>query len=174
MALLSTVGQTVPVTNSYAGEGTNRQLGTGESNVGEVLGPGRVAVQVPEPGTLPPHCVQDTPGSFFHPSLRLPHEIIVVSKGTAFDDAGHSAFNGTGLEKFLEKRNIQRLWIGGLAEDLGVLETVEDACRHGFKIHLILDATRALNRAAEPEALQSMRDAGAVIDRTAPPVHTSR
>ena len=51
VALLSSVSGPVSL-NSYAGEGTNRQLNTGESNVGEVLGPGRGPSQVPEPGTL--------------------------------------------------------------------------------------------------------------------------
>ena len=51
VALLSTVGGQLKL-NTYAGEGTQTELGTGESNIGEVRGPGRVVTQVPEPGTL--------------------------------------------------------------------------------------------------------------------------
>ena len=52
VALLSSVSNAVRNLNSYAGEGTSNDLGTGESNVGEIIGPGRVISQVPEPGTL--------------------------------------------------------------------------------------------------------------------------
>lgn len=127
-----------------------------------------------EGGELPPHCVQDTPGAFFHPSLRLSHEVIVVSKGTAFNEDNHSAFGGTGLEEFLARKGIRRLWIGGLTEDGSVRQTVEDACRNGFDAHLILDGTRPLDQRAEPEALQAMRDAGAVLDKSEQPDHTAR
>ena len=36
----------------YASEGTNKALGTGETNMGEIIGPGGEPSQVPEPGTL--------------------------------------------------------------------------------------------------------------------------
>jgi hypothetical protein len=52
VALLSNVPFSAASLNSYSGEGTNRQLGTGETNVGEVVGPGTAPPQVPEPGTL--------------------------------------------------------------------------------------------------------------------------
>ena len=52
VALLSTVGNQPLQLNTYAGEGTQTELNTGESNIGEVLGPGRQLSQVPEPGTL--------------------------------------------------------------------------------------------------------------------------
>ena len=53
VAILSSVPESAAAFNSYAGEGTNKQLGTGETNVGEIVGPGTGAPsQVPEPGTL--------------------------------------------------------------------------------------------------------------------------
>jgi hypothetical protein len=50
MALISSAPPLPGVFNSYSGEGTHVTQGTGESNVGEVPGPGRTLV--PEPGTL--------------------------------------------------------------------------------------------------------------------------
>lgn len=117
-----------------------------------------------EGGTWPAHCVQDTPGAFFHPALRLPKDAIVVSKGTAFDADNYSAFDGTGLESFLKSSNVRRLWIGGLTEDVSIRRTVEVACRKGFETHLLLDATRPLVPNAEPAVLDAMREAGAILE----------
>src|SRR5690349_9197046 len=33
-------------------------------------------------GPWPPHCVQDTKGAAFHPGLRLPADVLIVSKGS--------------------------------------------------------------------------------------------
>lgn len=118
-------------------------------------------------GPWPPHCVQDTPGSLFHQSLRLPANLVVVSKGTSFDVDQQSAFDGTGLENFLRRRNVQRLWVGGLAEDGSVRETVEDACRHGFDTHLIANATKPFEPSREHDAFRAMTRAGAHVDRHA-------
>lgn len=118
-------------------------------------------------GPWPPHCVQDTPGSLFHQALRLPHDVVVVSKGTAFNADSHSAFDGTGLEHYLRRHGIGRLWVGGLAEDVSVRRTVEDACRLGFETHLIVDATRPFEPSAEPQVLEALREAGARLERRA-------
>lgn len=115
-------------------------------------------------GPWPPHCVQDSPGSFFHQALRLPASVIVVSKGTSFDIDQQSAFDGTGLEHFLRRRGVTRLWVGGLAEDGSVRETVEDACRLGFETHLIANATRPFEKTREAEVLRAMNSAGAYIE----------
>ena len=116
-------------------------------------------------GPWPPHCVQDTPGAFFHNALRLPHDLVIVSKGTAFDVDNHSAFDGTGLEHFLHQRGITRLWIGGLTEDVSVRRTVEDACRLGFETHLIVDATRPFEPSAEAAVLDALKQRGAHLER---------
>jgi nicotinamidase/pyrazinamidase len=116
-------------------------------------------------GPWKPHCVQDTEGAAFHPDLRLPENAVVVSKGDDPDEEAYSAFQGTGLARKLRERGIETLWVGGLALDYCVKETVLDARREGFEVRLIRDATRAVN--AEPgddeRALEEMRKAGASI-----------
>ncbi|GIX21596.1 MAG: bifunctional pyrazinamidase/nicotinamidase [Gammaproteobacteria bacterium] len=112
-------------------------------------------------GPWPEHCVQDTPGAAFHPGLALGPETIVVSKGTRFDRDAYSAFQDTGLEVFLRTRGVRRLWIGGLAQDVCVLHTVLDACRHGFETHWIRDATRPVSAESGPKAEKDMARAGA-------------
>ena len=45
-------------------------------------------------GPWPVHCVQGTNGARFHPDLRLPAAVIIVTKGTDPNSAGYSAFEG--------------------------------------------------------------------------------
>ena len=66
-------------------------------------------------GPWPVHCVQDTDGARFHPDLALPNSVIVVTKGVRFDRDQYSAFDETGLATELRRRDITRVWIGGLA-----------------------------------------------------------
>lgn len=114
-------------------------------------------------GPWPEHCVQDSKGAEFHDDLALPEAAIRVSKGTAFDQDAYSAFDGTGLESFLRRRGVRRLWIGGLAEDVCVLQTVLDARRKGFETLLVPDATRPVDPAAHSRVEAEMRQAGAQI-----------
>lgn len=117
-------------------------------------------------GAWPPHCIQDTPGAAFHPDLRLPRDALIVSKGAHSDYDQYSAFDRTDLAGKLKERGIDRLWVGGLALDVCVRASVLDALREGFEVHLIEDATRAIN--ATPgegqRALTETRAAGAIIE----------
>lgn len=114
-------------------------------------------------GPWPPHCVQDTEGAAFHPELRLPSSTIPVTKGTRFDQDQNSAFAQTGLAQELLTRAVERLWIGGLAEDVCVRATVLDARAAGFGVHLINDATRPVSRAGGAAARAQMEAAGADV-----------
>ncbi len=112
-------------------------------------------------GPWPPHCLQDTEGARFHPDLALPDSVIKITKGVRFDQDQNSAFDQTGLAQELRQRGVQRLWIGGLAEDVCVRATVLDACREGFEVHMIPDATRPVTDDGGRQARQEMREAGA-------------
>ncbi|MGP9766766.1 isochorismatase family protein [Halomonas sp. AOP13-D3-9] len=122
---------------------------------------------VAQGGPWPAHCLQDTEGAAFHPDLQLPPDTVRVSKGSAFDRDAYSAFDGTGLQGFLESRGIKRVWIGGLACDVCVKATVLDACQFGFETHLIANATRAVNPAQLGAVMDEMRKAGAIIEDNA-------
>jgi nicotinamidase/pyrazinamidase len=117
-------------------------------------------------GEWPVHCVQDSPGARFHPSLKLPPDTVVVTKGVRFDRDQYSAFDETGLGTELRKRGIQRLWIGGLAQDVCVRATVLDARREGFDAIVVADATRPVTRADGERANDAMRQAGACFETT--------
>jgi nicotinamidase/pyrazinamidase len=100
-------------------------------------------------GLWPSHCVADSEGARFPPGLSLPFSAVIISKGTEIDHDAYSGFEGTDLDEKLRSANITRLFIGGLATDYCVLNTVRDALKLGYKVFLLKDAIRAVN--VQPE-----------------------
>lgn len=115
-------------------------------------------------GDWPPHCVQDSDGATFHPDLMLPHDTAKVTKGVRFDQDQYSVFDQTGLAGQLKRDGAKRLWVGGLAQDVCVLESVLDARRAGFEVHVLKQATRPVTPAGGKQAIQKMEEAGAKIE----------
>lgn len=115
-------------------------------------------------GTWPVHCVQETPGAAFHAELVDDPRIAVVSKGTGDEDS-YSAFDGTNLAGQLRNQGVEEVWVGGLATDYCVKNTVLDALREGFKVRAVANAMRAveLTPGDGAKAIEEMRDAGATI-----------
>lgn len=115
-------------------------------------------------GTWPVHCVRETRGAEFHPSLLDDPRIRVVSKGLGDEDC-YSAFDGTGLEEMLRERGVEEVWVGGLATDYCVKNTVLDALGRGFRVRAVEEAMRAvdLSPGDGSRALEEMRRAGAEI-----------
>lgn len=95
-------------------------------------------------GPWPPHCVQETDGARFHPDLMIPPEAEIVSKADKKDEA-YSFFQGTDLAADLHERGIKRLFVGGLATDYCVKETVLDGLKEGFEVFHLDDASRGVN-----------------------------
>ena len=87
----------------------------------------------------------ESPGAQFAPSLALPHDATVISKDTESQQSTYSGFEGTEMAECLESQGSRRLFIGGLATDYCVLNTVRDALGLGFKVCLLVDAIRAVN-----------------------------
>ena len=119
-------------------------------------------------GIWPVHCVQHTPGAEFHPSLQLGARAIVVSKGTAADVDSYSGFDafdaqGTALAALLRERGVEQIFVGGLATDYCVKQTVLDGVKHGFAVVLLMDAIRGVDLAPgdSTRALEEMHYAGA-------------
>jgi len=95
-------------------------------------------------GPWPPHCVHNTEGAKFHPSLMVPKEAEIVSKADKKDDA-YSFFKGTNLDNSLHHRRIKTLFVGGLATDYCVKETILDALKDHFAVYHLDDASRGVN-----------------------------
>lgn len=96
-------------------------------------------------GSWPPHCVADTDGARFASGLDLPDDASIISKATLPDQEAYSGFAGTELNPLLRKSAIRRVFIGGLATDYCVLNTVRDALHLGYATMLLTDAIRAVN-----------------------------
>jgi nicotinamidase/pyrazinamidase len=111
--------------------------------------------------------LQDSDGARFHPGLRLPDTAVKVTKGVRFDQDQNSAFDETGLAAQLREQGIERVWIGGLAEDVCVLATALDARDEGFSVMLIADATRPVTAQGGEEARAQMREAGVRFEEAA-------
>ncbi len=116
-------------------------------------------------GIWPPHCIQNTSGAAFHSDLKLPDDVILINKAFKQEIDAYSAFegklvSGESLFNALKARHIERLWVGGLALDYCVKATVLDAIKAGFKVNLILSATRAIAEDTGQEALKKMQSLG--------------
>lgn len=96
-------------------------------------------------GVWPPHCIQNTWGAKFHPELKLPRDATIISKAESPDQEAYSGFQGTALAKTLRNMSVTRVYVGGLATDYCVKNTVLDALKEGFTVFLLIDASRGVN-----------------------------
>jgi nicotinamidase/pyrazinamidase len=114
-------------------------------------------------GPWPPHCVQGTEGAKFSSALKLPSRIVVISKATNPEHESYSVFDGTSFAHELKMCEATRLFIGGLATDYCVVNTVLDARKLGYETVVLTDATFGIN--VEPgdvdRAFETMIKAGA-------------
>ncbi|MDQ1280011.1 MAG: nicotinamidase/pyrazinamidase, partial [Thermoproteota archaeon] len=96
-------------------------------------------------GPWPPHCVQKSRGAEFHPDFKLPKSVKIISKATNPQREAYSGFDGTELAEELRGKRVTRVFIGGLATDYCVKNTVLDALKLGFYVALLVDATRGID-----------------------------
>jgi nicotinamidase/pyrazinamidase len=96
-------------------------------------------------GMWPAHCVADSTGAAFPESLDLSDEIAIISKARDPLEEAYSGLENTDLDKRLEILNIKCVWVGGLATDYCVINTVLDLISLGYQVNLLTDAIRAVN-----------------------------
>jgi nicotinamidase/pyrazinamidase len=117
------------------------------------------------PSIWPVHCVQGTSGAELHPSLDRSKLDLVIDKGQDHNSQGYSAFQNTGLADLLHKRGVDRLYVGGLATDYCVKNSVLDARSNGFDVIVIEDAILGVD--VQPgdskRAVEEMQEAGAAF-----------
>lgn len=118
-----------------------------------------------EGGPWPPHCIQGTSGAELSPRLRLPASSRLVNKAMTKERDAYSAFDGTELDARLRELGIRRIFVGGLATDYCVLETVRDAMRLGYRVVVLEDAVKPIDTQAGERALETMKGLGAVFTR---------
>jgi nicotinamidase/pyrazinamidase len=96
-------------------------------------------------GPWPAHCVARTPGAAFAAGLKAAEGAWLVSKATSPHREAYSAFEGTDLDRRLQRLGAKRLVVGGLATDYCVLRTVLDARSRGYETFVLADAIRAVD-----------------------------
>ncbi len=114
-------------------------------------------------GPWPPHCIQQSESAKFHPDLKLPENTVVLSKATDPNKESYSVFGAENFAQELKSKGVKRLFIGGLATDYCVVNTVLDARKLGFEAVVLMDATLGIN--AKPgdvdRAVENMAKSGA-------------
>lgn len=99
----------------------------------------------------PDHCVQNSFGASLSEKLDTGSITRVFQKGTDPSIDSYSGFfdNGkkkdTGVNQFLKTKEVDVVYIAGLATDYCVKYTAMDAAELGFQTYVISDATRAVN-----------------------------
>ncbi|GAB4314849.1 MAG: nicotinamidase [Candidatus Zixiibacteriota bacterium] len=113
-------------------------------------------------GPWPPHCVQHTDGAAFHPDLNTGAFQKVIDKGVDVDDPGYSALRNTDLGDHLKAHGVKRVFVGGLATNICVRETVLDLLKESYKVVVVTDATRGvdINPGDTNRALREMEERG--------------
>lgn len=117
----------------------------------------------------PDHCVQGSAGAEFHKDLDTRKVEAIFRKGmhpkmdsySGFYDNGHE--KNTGLAGYLRAKGADELYFCGLAADVCVYFTLKDALKEGFKAHLFLEATRALEKDKFEKQKQELKEMGAEL-----------
>jgi nicotinamidase/pyrazinamidase len=99
----------------------------------------------------PDHCVQGTDGAALSKDLSIPQAELIIRKGFHKDVDSYSAFTEadgkttTGLAAYLKARNIERVFVAGLATDFCVAWTALDARKAAFETYVVEDACRGID-----------------------------
>jgi nicotinamidase/pyrazinamidase len=114
----------------------------------------------------PPHCIAGTAGAEFHPALRLPARVVVVSKGehaAAYSGFEGRAGDGRSLQDLLVESQIDVVDIAGIATSYCVRATALDSARAGFRTRVLAGLTADVDPDATPAALAEMEAAGVEV-----------
>jgi nicotinamidase/pyrazinamidase len=113
----------------------------------------------------PAHCVADTSGSDFHPSLDTERVEATFTKGE--HTAAYSGFEGHAggvrLYDWLRSHDVSEVEIVGIATDYCVRATTLDAVRAGFDTTVRLDLTAGVAPESTARAIEEMSAAGAKL-----------
>jgi nicotinamidase/pyrazinamidase len=129
-----------------------------------------------QPQTLwPDHCVQGTPGATLHPGVDWSAADLILRKGSDPQVDSYSAFrenhgpHGTrpaiGLAGWLRERGVEEVLVCGLARDVCVLWTAQDAVAAGFKAGLLWELSRPVTPAGDAPTRAALAAQGiALVD----------
>lgn len=124
-----------------------------------------------QPQTLwPDHCVQGTPGAELHPGIDWSSLDAVIRKGSDPAIDSYSGFREnhgpqgarprTGLAGWLRERGVNEVVVCGLARDVCVLWTAQDAVDLGFRASALWDLTRPVTPDTDTATRAALQAAG--------------
>ena len=114
----------------------------------------------------PDHCVQGSHGAEFDKNLNLKPVEAIFRKGTNLEIDSYSGFydnnheKSTALADYLRAKQIDEVYICGLAADVCVYFTALDALQEDFTTYLITDATKGLDDQAIAANLDDIKKKG--------------
>jgi nicotinamidase/pyrazinamidase len=121
----------------------------------------------------PDHCVQGSPGARLLEGMPWHRVAAIVRKGTDPRVDSYSTFrnnwdpNGkrprTGLAGYLREREVEDVWLCGLARDFCVKWSAEDAADEDFRVHVLWDLTRPVDPASDDAVEARLRELGVEI-----------
>ena len=116
-------------------------------------------------GIWPLHCLQGSKGAEFHPELKITSNACMIYKATNPEKEAYSTFEHTDLHENLKKQKIHMLYIGGLATDYCIKNSVIDACHLGYKVFVLMDGIKGVevNPGESARALRMMKDVGSTF-----------
>lgn len=126
------------------------------------------------PQTLwPDHCVQGSPGAALHPRIEWSAADLILRKGSDARVDSYSGFRenhgphgsrpATGLAGWLRDRGVQRVLVCGLARDVCVLWTAQDALAAGFEAGVLWELTRPVTPASDAATRATLDAQGIVV-----------
>jgi nicotinamidase/pyrazinamidase len=138
-------------------------------------------------GSWPAHCIKETIGAQIHIGLQLKPENIFVHKGQDKEVEEYSGFEGfvynylkelklhdkeakyrkygpsDRLAVVLDQREVDEVYICGLATDYCVKATALSSIKEGFNTFVVLDACRGVFEDTTEAAIKEMERAGVQI-----------
>jgi nicotinamidase/pyrazinamidase len=130
------------------------------------------------PQTLwPDHCVQGTAGAALHSDIDWSPVDLILRKGSDPSVDSYSAFRenhgpdgsrpSTGLAGWLRERGVSEVYVAGLARDVCVMWTVQDALALGFRAHVLWDLTRPVTPDSDADTRKALTSASIGIVESA-------
>lgn len=105
------------------------------------------------------HCIKGSPGAALCAGLPWERVGAVLRKGTDVDVDSYSAFRNnwdaegrrppTGLAGYLRELGVASVFVAGLARDVCVRWTAEDAVEAGFETFVVRDLTRSVDTSGD-------------------------
>lgn len=109
----------------------------------------------------PTHCVAGTPGAALHPAIDWSPLDALIRKGSTRAVDSYSGFRenpgadgtraSTGLAGWLRERGVREVHVCGLAREVCVLWTAQDAVALGFRARLLWELTRPVTPASDAD-----------------------